>query len=899
MGSSTVSASDTYYAVYYSSSQTCFSPVSDALPITFNETPDTGTPVANLTSCNDNSFGTTTFDLDNGLTGEDSGGTWTYQSGPGNPGIGGGNVVNFNNDGSGTYVFRYTLTGTAPCTNQFEEISISVTDCDPCLAGDAAPVLNSGVDTTFCDNITVSLSDYTSSTPPDSNSVLRWSTDSDLENTSAHLSSTEVNATLTLAGTYYAFFWDAANTCASPALVVNVILNDTPIVSNVQAETRCGPGPVTFTATVSGNPTISWYTQMTGGTVAGTGASFIDDLTQTTTYYVEATENGCASSPRIEVTGTVVPQPSAGIPTDTSSCNDPEFGVTTLNLNEQLAGEDPGVWAFTSGPANIAPGTGSIDFIGQPDGIYVFTYTTTGAEAPCEDESASVTVSVSSCDTDDDGDGLFGGTEQALGTDPQNADTDGDGIDDGIEVGDDLENPLDSDVDSDGNPSPDGVIDALDSNILDEDNDGIVDQLDPGNDNPCVPTRENSVCNFDGDDFFDFEEIANGTNPDDPCDPDPLSDACQPIDLEVTKVVDNEFAVVGDRVVFTVTITNLEDRRAGNIIIGDLLETGFDYVSHNASAGTYMVDTGEWQLFELSASSSETLEITVDIIEGGVYTNTAELLSSLPEDSTPDNNVAIVQINIDLPEGINLIVEKTARLGPDKQRKSKLTGLINDVDNEVEVEYFIKVINKSISESVSNIRVQDTFTGPEGAVFEFMEAVVPSGTTFDSVARVWTIESLAVNAEIELSYKVVFRSVGIFVNSAEVIRSAPPESIADDADSKSGVEVEITTRNVIDVGIVFNQFSPNDDGINDDLKINRIRKNADGIDELVEIAYNINIFNRYGNLVFEANDMTEEKVWDGTWKGKEVPEGTYFYVLNIAIENESSKIAKGWIQLIR
>jgi MYXO-CTERM domain-containing protein len=67
------------------------------------------------------------------------------------------------------------------------------------------------------------------------------------------------------------------------------------------------------------------------------------------------------------------------------------------------------------------------------------------------------------CDTDTDSDGLTDTQEKVLGTDPNNADSDGDGLKDGVEVGTDAKKPIDSDGD--------GKIDALDT---DDDNDGIL-----------------------------------------------------------------------------------------------------------------------------------------------------------------------------------------------------------------------------------------------------------------------------------------------------------------------------------------------------------------------------------------------------------------------------------------
>lgn len=70
------------------------------------------------------------------------------------------------------------------------------------------------------------------------------------------------------------------------------------------------------------------------------------------------------------------------------------------------------------------------------------------------------------------------------------------------------------------------------------------------------------------------------------------------------------------------------------------------------------------------------------------------------------------------------------------------------------------------------------------------------------------------------------------------------------------------------IPFVPNAFSPNGDGLND--VFNPFFKCA-GLD----VQFRINIFNRFGQRVFYGHKM--EETWDGTFNGKPVDVGTYFY----------------------
>lgn len=63
-----------------------------------------------------------------------------------------------------------------------------------------------------------------------------------------------------------------------------------------------------------------------------------------------------------------------------------------------------------------------------------------------------------------------------------------------------------------------------------------------------------------------------------------------------------------------------------------------------------------------------------------------------------------------------------------------------------------------------------------------------------------------------------------------------------------------------------NAFTPNDDGAND------VFKAKDTYQSIVK--FNAKIFNRWGKLLYEWNDPAGS--WDGTFHGREVPDGAYY-----------------------
>ena len=87
--------------------------------------------------------------------------------------------------------------------------------------------------------------------------------------------------------------------------------------------------------------------------------------------------------------------------------------------------------------------------------------------------------------------------------------------------------------------------------------------------------------------------------------------------------------------------------------------------------------------------------------------------------------------------------------------------------------------------------------------------------------------------------------------------------------------------------LVFKGISPNDDGRNDTWSILGIEQFPDNV---------VQVFNRWGNLVFEQNGYGNSAAWNGQWNGKDLPDGTYFYLIELG--GNAGRLS-GWVQLLR
>ena len=110
-------------------------------------------------------------------------------------------------------------------------------------------------------------------------------------------------------------------------------------------------------------------------------------------------------------------------------------------------------------------------------------------------------------------------------------------------------------------------------------------------------------------------------------------------DLELNMSVNNNNPLVDTNIIFTLNLTNNGPSNATNVEITDLIPTGYSFISATPSLGNYDSFTGIWSLASVANNTSETLAITVKVLNFGNYVNTAEVTSvtEADPDSTPNN----------------------------------------------------------------------------------------------------------------------------------------------------------------------------------------------------------------------------------------------------------------------
>lgn len=107
------------------------------------------------------------------------------------------------------------------------------------------------------------------------------------------------------------------------------------------------------------------------------------------------------------------------------------------------------------------------------------------------------------------------------------------------------------------------------------------------------------------------------------------------------------------------------------------------------------------------------------------------------------------------------------------------------------------------------------------------------------------------------------------------------------ASCQVSASLPLTQKTRPDQIYIPNSFTPNGDGLNDILLVYGYTiKN-------VRFA----VFNQWGEKIFESTNQASG--WNGTYRGKMQPSGVYMYVCQLTLNDGSTQVKKGSINLVR
>jgi len=99
--------------------------------------------------------------------------------------------------------------------------------------------------------------------------------------------------------------------------------------------------------------------------------------------------------------------------------------------------------------------------------------------------------------------------------------------------------------------------------------------------------------------------------------------------------------------------------------------------------------------------------------------------------------------------------------------------------------------------------------------------------------------------------------------------------------------IQVTSGGDCDIYIP-SAFTPNNDNLNDNFGV---------IDNVTLKYYSMQIYSKWGELIFTSDDVS--KKWDGTFKGKKMPNGSYLWMLNYTNIRGRKFYEQGMVMLIR
>ena len=212
------------------------------------------------------------------------------------------------------------------------------------------------------------------------------------------------------------------------------------------------------------------------------------------------------------------------------------------------------------------------------------------------------------------------------------------------------------------------------------------------------------------------------------------------VKLDISKVANVTSAVVGENIKFTIKVTNNGLSNATGVVVSDVLDAAFGYVSGGAyDAATRNVT---WLISNIEAGKSTEVYVVVSLLTNGTFANVVSAYAQ--ENKTPVNGTSD---NVTVDPDVQLDIAKVAN--------------VTAVYVGENIRFTITVTNNGLS-NATNVKVGDVL--PDAVKF-----VSANGTYVNDGQNVlWTIEKIAGKSQVSVYVEVTAVTAGSIVNSANV-----------------------------------------------------------------------------------------------------------------------------------
>ncbi|MDR3643426.1 MAG: VWA domain-containing protein [Candidatus Doudnabacteria bacterium] len=244
-------------------------------------------------------------------------------------------------------------------------------------------------------------------------------------------------------------------------------------------------------------------------------------------------------------------------------------------------------------------------------------------------------------------------------------------------------------------------------------------------------------------------------------------------DISILKSVDKPAVNAGNKVNFTLAVTNYGPANATGVMASDTLPSGLVFVSSTSTLGSYNATTSLWNIGNLAVGAWVTTTITAAVTassSGQSLTNTAAV-SSVTPDFNPANNSSSISVSVGGGGGGGC----TSNCG----------GGTSTLQSDLSITKTVDHSSPNPNDAINYILVVKNL-GPDGATGVVATDTLPSTVTFvsststlgsfDSTTSLWTIGNLANGASATTTI------------TASVNSSAAGQSIANTASVTSAIQ---------------------------------------------------------------------------------------------------------------